>query len=53
MNEKIDEIVHKGLSELLKLEVSVEHAKREVRARAKGLLAFSQKYLSQTPKVRI
>lgn len=53
MNEKIDEIIHKGLSELLKLEVSIEQAKREVRTRAKGLLAFSQKYLSESPKVRM
>jgi DNA replication ATP-dependent helicase Dna2 len=53
MNEKIDEVILKGLNELLKIDVSVEQAKREVRTRAKGLLAFSQKYLGDTPKVRI
>ncbi|KAF8232801.1 Dna2-domain-containing protein [Tricholoma matsutake] len=50
MNEKIDEVIYKGLNELLKLDVSVEQAKREVKTRAKGLLVFSQKYLSDTPK---
>lgn len=53
MNEKIDEVIYKGLNELLKLDVSVEQAKREVKTRAKGLLVFSQKYLSDTPKVYI
>ena len=50
MNAKIDEVIHNGLTELLKIEVSVEQAKREVRTRAEGLLVFSQKYLCHTPK---
>jgi DNA replication ATP-dependent helicase Dna2 len=53
MNKKIDEVILKGLNELLKIDVSVEQAKHEVRTRAKGLLVFSQKYLGDTPKVRI
>ena len=52
MNEKIDDVIYKGLNELLKIEVSIEQAKREIRTRAKGLLVFSQKYLCDTPKAR-
>jgi DNA replication ATP-dependent helicase Dna2 len=53
INEKIDEVIYKGLNELLKIDISVEQAKSEVRTRAKGLLVFSQKYLGEIPKVYI
>jgi DNA replication ATP-dependent helicase Dna2 len=53
INEKIDEVIYKGLNELLKIDVSVEQAKREVRTRAKGLAVFSQKYIGDAPKVCI
>ena len=53
INQQINEVINKGLCELLKIDVSVEQAKREVGARAKGLFAFAQKYLGDNPKVSI
>ncbi|RDB29779.1 DNA replication ATP-dependent helicase/nuclease dna2 [Hypsizygus marmoreus] len=50
MEEKIDDVILKGLNELIKIDVSIDQAKREVINRAKGLLAFSQRYISDFPK---
>ncbi|KAF4585162.1 Tripartite DNA replication factor [Pleurotus pulmonarius] len=46
----IDEVVSNGLLDLVKLEIGVDQAKREIHARAKGLRAFAQNYISSTPK---
>lgn len=43
----------RGLSDLVKLEVTIEGAIREVKARAGGLKAFGERYMAQKPKVRI
>lgn len=51
VQNKIDSVVRDGLMELVKLNVTVEDAKREVKFRAKGLQAFAQKYISAAPKV--
>lgn len=51
IDEKIDHVIRKGLDHLLKIDFPVEQAKREVAARAKGLIAFAQKYVSDSPKV--
>lgn len=53
IDERIDEVVTKGLSELVKLDTSVEQAKREMKLRAKGLQAFARKYVADTPQVRV
>ncbi|KAG6888262.1 hypothetical protein C0992_009151 [Termitomyces sp. T32_za158] len=50
VDQKIDEAIMKGLNELVKIDVTIEEAKREVTTRAKGLLAFSQRYISDFPK---
>ncbi|KAG6828441.1 hypothetical protein H0H92_007968 [Tricholoma furcatifolium] len=47
---KIEEVISKGLNELIKIDTSIEQAKREVTSRAKGLLAFSERYISDFPK---
>ena len=51
IEDKIDEAVRASLGDLFKLNVSVEDAKREIIGRAKGLQVFSQRYLSERPKV--
>ncbi|KAG5733745.1 DNA2-like helicase, partial [Termitomyces sp. T112] len=40
----------KSLNELVKIDVTIEEAKHEVTTRAKGLLAFSERYISDFPK---
>ncbi len=51
VDQKIDNAVNQGLGELLRVNMGIEQAKREVKARARGLKGFSQKYLSDRPKV--
>jgi DNA replication ATP-dependent helicase Dna2 len=51
IEEKIDEKVVEGLEDLVRLGVSVQQAKNEVKKRAAGIKAFSEKYVGQTPKV--
>ncbi|KAK0235314.1 AAA domain-containing protein [Armillaria nabsnona] len=50
VDDKIDEIVRGGLSDLVRINTNVDQAKREVKARAKGLHAFSEKYMASSPK---
>jgi DNA replication ATP-dependent helicase Dna2 len=45
------EVVNKGLSELVKISIGVDEAIHEVKARAKGLKVFAERYMSQMPKV--
>lgn len=53
MDRKIEEVVRRGLGDLLSLNVNVEQAKREVWARASGLKTFSERYYGkESPKVR-
>lgn len=51
MEERIDEVVKKNLVNIVKIEITVEDALREVKLRAKGLLVFANKYLGAQPKV--
>lgn len=53
IDAKIDEVISKGLSELIKIDIAIEQAKREVSARAKGLVAFADRYISDLPKVSL
>ena len=51
VNEQISEQIGKGLGELMSVNTSVEQAHIEVKAKAKGLKGFAQKYIAQQPKV--
>ena len=51
MDKKIAEVAQRGLGELLRIDMGVDQAIIEVKARAKGLKAFADKYIAQTPKV--
>ncbi|OCH89164.1 Dna2-domain-containing protein [Obba rivulosa] len=50
LEEKIREVVQKGLGELMRLNVSIEHAIAELSARSKGLKVFGERYVAQSPK---
>ncbi|TFK37115.1 DNA replication factor Dna2-domain-containing protein [Crucibulum laeve] len=50
VGERIDGVIERGLSELVKLNITVENAKQEVIKRASGLKAFAERYLSDKPK---
>ncbi|KAJ6559180.1 DNA replication factor Dna2-domain-containing protein [Mycena vulgaris] len=47
---KIDEVIREKISDIAKINLSVEDARREIKLRAKGLKAFSEKYISDSPK---
>ncbi|KAF7299539.1 DNA replication helicase [Mycena chlorophos] len=47
---KVDEVVGQHISDIAKISLSVEDARREIHLRAKGLKAFSGKYLGDAPK---
>lgn len=49
----IEEIVKKNLADLVKINVGIDEAKREVKSRAKGLRVFSERYIAEIPKVGI
>ena len=51
LDTKIDEEVRKSLASLVKLEIGTETAKTELRARAAGVLSFSEKYIGAQLKV--
>ena len=51
VNARISEVVKGGLNDLLSINIGIEQAVHEVKARAKGLKAFSERYISQEPKV--
>ncbi|KIK37375.1 hypothetical protein CY34DRAFT_92854 [Suillus luteus UH-Slu-Lm8-n1] len=50
IEEHTEEIIKKNLAELVKINVSVDEAKREVKARSRGLRVFSERYIAETPK---
>jgi DNA replication ATP-dependent helicase Dna2 len=51
VEEKIEEVIREKISDIAKINLSVEDARREIKLRAKGLKAFSEKYLADSPKV--
>lgn len=53
VEERIDEVVRKNLVNIVKIEMTVEEASREVKVRAKGLMAFADKYLGTEPKASV
>lgn len=50
LEEKIREVVQKGLGELMRINVSVEQAIIELNAKSKGLRVFGERYIAQSPK---
>lgn len=40
-----------NLVNIVRIDMTLQEASREVKARAKGLIAFADKYLGVTPKV--
>ncbi|KAI0635451.1 Dna2-domain-containing protein [Trametes polyzona] len=50
MDKKIAEVVQGSLEELLRIDIGIEQAIIEVKARAKGLKAFAEKYMAPSPK---
>ena len=53
METKIEKEVTRGLGDLLRLNISVEQAKKELKERSIGLKAFQQRYISNVPKVGV
>lgn len=51
LEEKIDQVVRENIVDLFRISVNVETAVREVKARAKGVQSFFDRYISETPKV--
>lgn len=51
IDQKIHNSVSRSLGELLRVNIGVDQAKREIKARAKGLQPFAKKYMSDRPKV--
>jgi DNA replication ATP-dependent helicase Dna2 len=50
IDEKTDEIVRLGMESLVQLNVNLDVAKVEIRKRARGLQAFSERFIGKTPK---
>jgi DNA replication ATP-dependent helicase Dna2 len=51
IDEKIEEVIREKISDVAKINLSVEDARREIKLRAKGLKGFSEKYIADSPKV--
>ncbi|KAJ3830368.1 Dna2-domain-containing protein [Lentinula raphanica] len=51
LDEKIDEVVRENLLDLVRINVNVETAISEIKARAKGVQSFFDRYMSDSPKV--
>ncbi|KAF7346336.1 DNA replication helicase [Mycena sanguinolenta] len=52
VDKKIEEVIREKLSDITKINLSVEDATREIKLRAKGLKAFSEKYIADSPKAQ-
>lgn len=53
IGDKISEVVQRGLGELLRIDMGVDQATIEVKARAQGLKMFAEKYIAESPKVPV
>jgi DNA replication ATP-dependent helicase Dna2 len=51
LDASADEVVGENLVELVRVDVDVPQARRELKIRAKGLRAFADRYISEEPKV--
>ncbi|KAJ6613311.1 Dna2-domain-containing protein [Mycena sp. CBHHK59/15] len=52
VDQKIEEVIRERISDIAKINLSVEDARHEIKLRSKGLKAFSEKYISDTPKAQ-
>ncbi|KAI6019257.1 Dna2-domain-containing protein [Pisolithus microcarpus] len=50
IDDLIEDIISRNLSELVKIGVTIEEAMREVTLRSKGLRVFSKRYIAEEPK---
>ncbi|KAG6853446.1 hypothetical protein H0H87_008561, partial [Tephrocybe sp. NHM501043] len=50
VDNRIKQVILKALNEHINIDVTIEQAKREVTTRAKGLLAFPEKPISEFPQ---
>ncbi|KAF9261112.1 Dna2-domain-containing protein [Marasmius fiardii PR-910] len=50
LDQQIDEVVRSNLADLVRIEMNVEMARSQVKARAKGIQTFFKRYLSVEPK---
>ena len=53
IEEKIDEVIRLNLANIVRIDMTLQEASKEVKARAEGLIAFADKYLGVNPKVRV
>jgi DNA replication ATP-dependent helicase Dna2 len=51
IDNKTTEIIHVGMESLIRLDINIDTAKAEIRKRAKGLEAFSRRFIGDAPKV--
>ncbi|KAK7048375.1 DNA replication helicase [Favolaschia claudopus] len=52
VEEKVEQVIRDKISDIAKISLSVEDARREIKLRAKGLKAFSEKYIADSPKAQ-
>ncbi|KAG6809020.1 hypothetical protein H0H87_012211, partial [Tephrocybe sp. NHM501043] len=50
VDDKIKQVILNGLNERINIDVTIEHAPREVTTRDNGLRAFPEKCISEWPK---
>ncbi|KAF8629517.1 hypothetical protein AX17_005643 [Amanita inopinata Kibby_2008] len=50
IDQQIQSVISKGLTDLVRIDATVDGARHELRERSKGLQPFAAKYLSQMPK---
>ncbi|KAN0081509.1 DNA replication factor Dna2, partial [Tylopilus felleus] len=50
VEDLIEDAVTKNLPEIVKIETTIEEAKRELKLRSKGLKVFSERYIADTLK---
>jgi DNA replication ATP-dependent helicase Dna2 len=51
LNRRANDVVSASMGELIRVGVDVPQARRELKIRARGLRAFADRYISDTPKV--
>lgn len=51
VEDLIEDAVMKNLPGIVKIDTTIEDAKREVKLRSKGLKVFSERYIADRPKV--
>ena len=53
IDAQIEQVLSRGLMDLVRINTTINEARRELHERSRGLPAFVAKYLSHIPKVRI